>query len=161
MDHITTWCRVRMGPWKPGKSWNLKIWILGLESPGSSVEVLESPGIWTFTIISWSTCGIAELMKRTSKRVGYPLRYFVFYVVVELFRCLYIDYWLKNAWKVEISRSLDMWCTKLIRPTKQTAIYVESRLMFQIWVNQHFAVTCFLRSTSPPQKVCVNYNHWY
>ena len=35
---------------KPGKSWNLKIWIPGLESPGIFVEVLESPGIWNSVI---------------------------------------------------------------------------------------------------------------
>jgi len=38
--------RVCTGPWKPGKSWNLKIWIPGLERPGIFVEVPESPGIW-------------------------------------------------------------------------------------------------------------------
>jgi len=40
--------RVRTGPWKPVKSCNLKIWIPGLESAGIFVEVLESPGIWTY-----------------------------------------------------------------------------------------------------------------
>ena len=34
-----------------GKSWNLKIWIPGLESPGIFVEVLEGPGIWTYRSI--------------------------------------------------------------------------------------------------------------
>jgi len=43
--------RVRTGPWKPGKSWNFKIWIQGLESPGIFVEVLESPGICTYRSI--------------------------------------------------------------------------------------------------------------
>ena len=38
--------RVRTGPWKPGKSWNLKIWIPGLESPGMFVEFLESLEIY-------------------------------------------------------------------------------------------------------------------
>ena len=43
--------RVSTGPGKPGKSWNLKIWIPGQESPGIFVEVLESPGIGTFRSI--------------------------------------------------------------------------------------------------------------
>ena len=46
---LNEWClyRIHKGPWKPGMSWNLKIWIPGLENPGIFVEVLESPGIWT------------------------------------------------------------------------------------------------------------------
>ena len=43
--------RIRTGPWKPGKLWNLKIRIPGLESPGIFVEVLESPGICTYRYI--------------------------------------------------------------------------------------------------------------
>jgi len=43
--------RVRTGPWKSGKSWNLKIWIPGQESPWIFVEVLESPGISTYRSI--------------------------------------------------------------------------------------------------------------
>jgi len=30
------------------KTWNLKFWIPGLESPGIFVDVIESPGIWTY-----------------------------------------------------------------------------------------------------------------
>ena len=37
--------RVRTGPGKPGKSWNLIIWIPGLESHGILVQVMESHGI--------------------------------------------------------------------------------------------------------------------
>ena len=37
--------RVRTGPGKPGKSWNLIIWIPGLESHGICVQVMESHGI--------------------------------------------------------------------------------------------------------------------
>ena len=45
--------KVRTGPRKPGKSWNLKISIPGLESPGICIEVLdlESPGIQTYRSI--------------------------------------------------------------------------------------------------------------
>jgi len=60
--------RVHTGPWKPRKSLNLKIWIRGLESPGIFVEVLESPGIWTyrsmFLIIS-----IQEFSRYTSSEI--------------------------------------------------------------------------------------------
>jgi len=60
--------RVLTGPGKPGKSWNFKIWIPGLESPGIFVEVLESPGIWThrsiFLIIS-----IQEFSHYTSSEI--------------------------------------------------------------------------------------------
>jgi len=36
---IWGYIRVRTGPWKPGKSWNLKIWIPDLENPGIFVEI--------------------------------------------------------------------------------------------------------------------------
>ena len=37
-------CRVRMGPGKPGKSWNFNWHFPGLESPGKMPLVLESSG---------------------------------------------------------------------------------------------------------------------
>jgi len=61
--HHLLWNRVCTGPWKPGKSWNLKIWISDLESYGIFVEVLESLGIWTYrsifliiSILEFSCC---------------------------------------------------------------------------------------------------------
>ena len=59
---------VRTGPWKPGKSWNLKIWFLGLESPGIFVEVLESPGIWTYRSI-FLIISIHEFSRYTSSKI--------------------------------------------------------------------------------------------
>ena len=51
LSHMSHSLRVCTGPSKPGKSWNLKIWIPGLESSGNFVEVLERSGIWTYRSI--------------------------------------------------------------------------------------------------------------
>jgi len=56
------------GPWKPGKSWNLKIWIPGLESPGIFVEVLESPGLWTYRCI-FLIISVQEFSHYTSSKI--------------------------------------------------------------------------------------------
>ena len=50
--------RVRTGPWKPGKSWNLKIWIPGL----------ESPGIWTYRSI-FLIISVQEFSRYTSSEI--------------------------------------------------------------------------------------------
>jgi len=57
--------RVHTGP---GKFWNLKIWIPGLESPGSFVEVLDSPGIWTYRFI-FLIISIQEFSRYTSSEI--------------------------------------------------------------------------------------------
>ena len=49
-------CRVRTGPGKPGKSWNLIIWIPGLESHGILDQVLESHGISCWQICMQQSC---------------------------------------------------------------------------------------------------------
>jgi len=71
--HICEWytrynIRVRTDPWKPGMSWNLKIWIPGLESPGIVLEVLESPGIWTYRSI-FLIISIQEFSRYTSSKI--------------------------------------------------------------------------------------------
>ena len=48
--------RVRTGPGKPGKSWNLIIWIPGLESHGILAQVLESHGISCWQICMQQSC---------------------------------------------------------------------------------------------------------
>ena len=48
--------RVRTGPGKPGKSWNLIIWIPGLESRGILAQVLESHGISCWQICMQQSC---------------------------------------------------------------------------------------------------------
>ena len=48
--------RVRTGPGKPGKSWNLIIWIPGLESHGILDQVLESHGISCCQICMQQSC---------------------------------------------------------------------------------------------------------
>ena len=48
--------RVRTGPGKPGKSWNLIIWIPGLESHGILAQVLESHGISCWQICMEHNC---------------------------------------------------------------------------------------------------------
>ena len=48
--------RVRTGPGKPGKSWNLIIWIPGLESHGILDQVLESHGISCWQICMQQSC---------------------------------------------------------------------------------------------------------
>ena len=48
--------RVRTGPGKPGKSWNLIIWIPGLESHGILAQVLESHGISCWQICMQHNC---------------------------------------------------------------------------------------------------------
>ena len=48
--------RVRTGPGKPGKSWNLIIWIPGLESHGILAQVLESHGISCCEIVMQQSC---------------------------------------------------------------------------------------------------------
>ena len=60
--------RVGTGPWKPGKSWNLKILIPGLQSPGIFVEVLESPGIWTYRSI-FLIISVQEFSHYTSSEI--------------------------------------------------------------------------------------------
>ena len=53
---IYTLARVRTGPGKPGKSWNLIIWIPGLESHGILAQVLESHGISCWQIYMQQSC---------------------------------------------------------------------------------------------------------
>ena len=48
--------RVRTGPGKPGKSWNLIIWIPGLESHGILDQVLESHGISCWQMCLQQSC---------------------------------------------------------------------------------------------------------
>ena len=53
------------------KTWkvlDLKIWIPGLESPGIFVEVLESPGIWTYRSI-FLIISIHEFSHYTSSEI--------------------------------------------------------------------------------------------
>ena len=50
-----------MGPWKPRKSWNLKILMPGLESPWIFVEVLESP--WIFVEVLESRWIYVEVLE--------------------------------------------------------------------------------------------------
>ena len=55
--HASVSCnRVRTGPGKPGKSWNLIIWIPGLESHGILAQVLESHGISCWQICMQQSC---------------------------------------------------------------------------------------------------------
>ena len=50
------------------RSWNLKIWIPGLESPGFFVEVLESPGFWTYRSI-FLIISVQEFSRYTSSEI--------------------------------------------------------------------------------------------
>jgi len=49
--------KFQMGPWKVLEFEDLD------SRPGIAVGVLKNPGIWTFIIINWLTCGLAELFK--------------------------------------------------------------------------------------------------
>ena len=58
----------RQGSHRSLKTWNLKIWIPGLESPGIFVEVLESPGNWTYRSI-FLIISIQEFSRYTSSEI--------------------------------------------------------------------------------------------
>ena len=59
---------VLQGSHRSLKTWNLKIWIPGLESPGIFVELLESPGIWTYKSI-FLIISIQEFSHYTSSEI--------------------------------------------------------------------------------------------
>ena len=87
--------RVRTGPWKPGKCLNLKFWIPGLESPAIFVEVLESPGIWTYRSI-FLIISLQEFSHYTSSEIWvYPCTLKVCEFIEKV-----LEFDIERSWKV-------------------------------------------------------------
>ena len=103
-----------LGPSKPRKSLNLKLWIPGLESPGIFVEVLESPGIWTYRSI-FLIISVQEFNHYTSSEIWV---YLCTLKVCEFIEMV-LEFDIERSWKVlESKMSKCVWTLCIIITNK-------------------------------------------
>ena len=85
------------------KTWSLKIWILGLESHKFFVEVLESPGIWTYRSI-FLIISIQEFSCYTSSEIW-------------LYLCaLKVREFIEKVLELDIGKSWNLRCQNVYEP---------------------------------------------
>jgi len=113
--------RVCTCTWKPGNSWNLKIWIPGLESPGIFVVVLESHGIWTYRSI-FLIISLYEFSRYTSSEIW-------------MYLCaLKVHEFIEKVLEFDIGRSWKLSCQNVYEPCFKKVISV---------ININYSWFCF------------------